>query len=202
MTLRERRSALGAARRSALGAAGWTLRWLYRHLAAETGAAVPAGGTVLDAGTGPGLLLVELARQRPDLRLTGVDLSTDMVAIAERNVQRAGLSDRVEVLPADVAALPFADATFDLVVSTFSMHHWGDVPPAVAELARVLRPGGALWIYDLRTVPDDALAAAAREAFGGQPPRRALPRVGRLPWRLYARWTVTRPATAAREVGG
>jgi ubiquinone/menaquinone biosynthesis C-methylase UbiE len=176
--------------------APWLLRRFYRHVAAEVAAVVPPDGTVLDAGTGPGLLLVELANRRPDLRLTGVDLSTDMVTRAQRNIQTAGHSSRVEVRPADVAALPFGEGSFDLVVSTFSMHHWRAVPPAVAELARVLRPGGALWIYDFRIVPDDALAAAAGEAFDRQPLRRTIPPVGRLLGRLSARWAVLRPATA------
>lgn len=176
--------------------ARWPLRALYRHVAAEAAAVLPAGATVLDAGTGPGRLLVELARRRPDVRLTGIDLSTDMVAIAERNVRRAGHVAQIEVRAADVAALPFPDAAFDLVVSTLSMHHWGAVAPAMTELARVLRPGGGLWIYDLRTISDDTVAPAADEAFDGQPAHRTLPRTGRLPGRFYARWTVTKPATA------
>ncbi len=98
-----------------------------------------------------------------------------------------------------VAALPFEDATFDLVVSTFSLHHWEAVAPAVVELARVLRPGGSLWIYDVRSVPDDVLAAAVGEAFAGRPLRRTLPAT-RLPWGLYARWVVSK-ATAV-GVGG
>lgn len=177
--------------------ARWPLRGLYRHVATEAAAVLPPGGTALDAGTGPGRLLVELARRRPDVRLTGIDLSTDMVAIAERNVRRAGHAAQVEVRAADVAALPFPDAAFDLVVSTLSMHHWGAVAPAMTELARVLRPGGVLWIYDLRTIPDDTVTAAADEAFDGQPVHRTLPRTGRLPGRLYTRWSVTRPATAS-----
>ena len=168
------------------------LRGFYRRIAAEIAATVPAGGAVLDAGTGPGRLLVELARRRPDLRITGIDLSNDMVTIAQRNTQRAS---RVEVRQANVADLPFADGSFDLVVSTLSMHHWGAVPPAIAELGRVLRPGGSLWIYDLRSLPSDDLAAAANEAFDGQPLRRTLPRTGRLPLRPYARWAITRPSS-------
>ncbi|MDP9005870.1 MAG: class I SAM-dependent methyltransferase [Actinomycetota bacterium] len=177
--------------------AGWLLRGFYRRVAHEAGALVPPGGTVLDVGTGPGMFLVELAHRRGDLRITGVDLSSDMVAIAERNVRDAGQSDRVEVRLADVASLPFADASFDLVVATFSAHHWGALAPAVGELTRVLRPGGELWIYDVRTLPDDVLAAAVAEALGDQPLQRRPPRGSRVPWPLYARWTATRPALAA-----
>lgn len=174
------------------------MRWFYRRLAADVAPVPPAGGTVLDVGTGPGLLLVELARQRPDLRLSGIDLSDDMVALAGANLRREGLDGRVEVRQSDVAALPYPDASFDLVVSSFSLHHWGEVAPAVRELARVLRPGGTLRIYDLRSVPGGPLTAAVVETkeLGGQVPRRTLPKLGRLPLRLVACWTLTRPAPA------
>jgi SAM-dependent methyltransferase len=49
----------------------------------------------------------------------------------------------------DVAAMPFEDASFDLVVSTFSVHHWTDARGGFAEVARVLRPGGRALVYDL-----------------------------------------------------
>lgn len=177
------------------------LRGFYRRIAADIAATAPSGGAVLDAGTGPGRLLVEVARRRSDLHITGIDLSDDMVAIAQRNVEHAGQRTRVEVRRANVADLPFADGSFDLVVSTLSMHHWGAVPPAVAELARVLRPGGSLWIYDLRTLPDDTLSAAANDMFDGQPLHRTVPRMGRLPLRPYARWAITRPAAATEAPG-
>jgi ubiquinone/menaquinone biosynthesis C-methylase UbiE len=170
----------------------WLLRGFYRHVADEAAAVAPRGGAVLDAGTGPGALLVQLANRRPDLCLTGVDLSGDMVALAERNVHAAGLGDRVQVHRADVAALPFPDASFDLVVSTFSMHHWAAIIPSVTELARVLRPGGLLWIYDLRTLSGDTLAVG--DVLGGQPLRRTIPRIGRFPGRPLARWTAVLPA--------
>jgi ubiquinone/menaquinone biosynthesis C-methylase UbiE len=175
----------------------WFLREFYRRIAAEIAVTVPTGGAVLDAGTGPGMLLVELARRRPDLRITGIDLSHDMITIAQRNATRTGRGTHIDVRRADVADLPFADGSFDLVVSTLSMHHWGAVRPAVTELARVLRPGGSLWIYDLRSLPSDALAAAADEAFDGQPLHRTLPRTGHLPLRPYARWAITRPTATA-----
>lgn len=172
--------------------ARWPFRGMYRRIAAEVGAAAPRGATVLDVGTGPGQLLVELGRRRPDLRITGIDLSPDMVALAGDNVRRAGLGDRVTIRAADVADLPFEDGSFDLVVSTLSMHHWAAVAPAVAELARVLRPGGAAWIYDLRSVPGDVLDDAVRAAFGG-PPQRKVPGAGGILPRLTARWTATAP---------
>src|SRR3954449_2883724 len=89
------------------------LRGMYRRLAADVAAAAPDGGTVLDVGTGPGVLLVELAERRPDLRLTGVDLSADMATTAGRNLGEFG--DRASARQADVTDLPFDDDSVDLV---------------------------------------------------------------------------------------
>lgn len=131
-------------------------RRLYRRIAEDIGATAAQGARVLDIGTGPGILLVELARRRPDLDLTGIDLSPDMVAKAGRNL--APFGDRVRVRTANVTSLPFPDASFDMVVSSLSMHHWDDPESAAPELERVLRPGGRIHIYDLRFTPFSALA--------------------------------------------
>ena len=61
---------------------------------------------------------------------------------------------------ADVAALPFADNSVDLVVSTLSLHHWDDPAAGLNEIVRVLGPGGQAWIYDFRT----ALTATQRDS--------------------------------------
>ena len=142
-----------------------------RTTAAPAGLA-PRGGAVLDIGTGHGVLLAELASKRPDLRLTGVDLSADMVAAASRNLARFG--ERATAQVGDVADLSLPDGSFDLVISSMSMHHWADVGAAAAELARVLRPGGRLCVYDFRSAPFDTLTgtAAARSLFAREPPRR------------------------------
>ncbi|HKD97163.1 MAG TPA: class I SAM-dependent methyltransferase, partial [Micromonosporaceae bacterium] len=62
----------------------------------------------------------------------------------------------------DVTDLPFADGSFDLVVSSLSLHHWDEPEAAVPELARVLRPGGRVCIYDFPFAPFDKLTDAAR----------------------------------------
>src|SRR5262245_13858896 len=83
------------------------LRRFYRRLAADVATLAPDGGAVLDVGTGPGVLLVELATRRPDLRLTGIDLSADMAAAAARNL--ASFGERASVRVGDVTGLPFPD---------------------------------------------------------------------------------------------
>jgi ubiquinone/menaquinone biosynthesis C-methylase UbiE len=154
------------------------LRRLYRRLAADVAGLAPPGGAVLDVGTGPGVLLVELAARRPDLRLTGVDRSADMITAATRNLEP--YAGRARALAGDVVALPFPDRSFDLVVSSLSLHHWDHPDAAVLELARVLRPGGRVYVYDFPSAPFDRLADAAwnRSVLNGSPPERTPVRTG------------------------
>jgi SAM-dependent methyltransferase len=170
-----------ATRRYATLARG-PLRWVYRGLARDLAPAVPRGATVLDVGTGPGLLLAELARRHADIKVIGVDISADMVAAARATL--AAYESRAAVHIGDAARLPLADRSVDLVVSSLSAHHWADRAAAVPELARVLRPGGQAYIYDFRSGPFDALVAVARgrSLFTGRPPQRTTVRLGWLPW--------------------
>jgi ubiquinone/menaquinone biosynthesis C-methylase UbiE len=149
------------------------LRGFYRSLADDIAESAPRDATVLDVGTGPGVLLVELARRRPDLHLVGVDLSSDMVEAANRNL--ASLGGRAEARVGDVTELPFPDRHFDLIVSSLSLHHWDRPDVAIAELGRVIRPGGRLCIYDFGFAPFDTLVTEARNRslFTGAPPQRA-----------------------------
>jgi ubiquinone/menaquinone biosynthesis C-methylase UbiE len=98
---------------------------------------------VLDLGCGTGVLLQRILDRYPGAQVTGVDLSLVMVALARRRLPE---SVRLEV--ADAEALPFASSSFDLVVSTSSFHFWPAPKQALAELRRVLRPGGRLVITD------------------------------------------------------
>lgn len=156
------------------------LRGLYRRIADDLVIAAPMNGTVLDVGTGPGVLLAEIARARPDLQLTGIDLSEDMVTAAESNLSE--FTGHVSARVGDVTDLPFADDTFDLIVTSFSLHHWDDVEAAVPELARVVRAGGRLCVYDVRRAPFEALDTAARknDVFAGQPVQHTVIRTGQL----------------------
>ena len=146
------------------------VRRMYRRFAADIAEVAPQGAHVLDVGTGPGVLLMELAAARPDLRLAGVDLSADMIASARRNL--APFGDRATATVGSVTDLPFADGSFDLVVSSLSLHHWDDPESAAPELARVLRPGGRVHIYDFPSAPFARLTdgAGSRSVLNGRPP--------------------------------
>ena len=84
------------------------LEGFYTRVASEV-AAVQPHGKVLEVGSGPGRLAVQLAREAPDTKLTGVDISDAMVERAARRAAEAGLAERVRFEVGDVSALPFAD---------------------------------------------------------------------------------------------
>lgn len=94
----------------------------------------PAPERVLDLGTGTGVAALFLAREYPQARVRGVDISPEMIRAAQAKV---GLDPegRIAFRVADAAALPYDDEAFDLVVQV-------NMPPFFAEIARVLRPGG------------------------------------------------------------
>jgi ubiquinone/menaquinone biosynthesis C-methylase UbiE len=133
---------------------------LHARALADAVATAPRGGTVLDVGAGPGRLAVALGSARPDLSVLAVDISPDMVTVAQHRADEAGLAEQVRVHQADVADLPLADRSVDLVISTASFHHWRDVPAAARELLRVVQRDGRIWIYDARFAPWRRLAAA------------------------------------------
>jgi SAM-dependent methyltransferase len=122
-------------------------------------AAVPWRGdeVVLDLGCGPGLLLVGAAHRLTTGKAIGLDrwvpgaITGNRPDAAIDNARLEGVSDRVEVKEGDVRHLPFADATFDVIVSNFVLHEMkteADREQMLRELVRVLKPGGRLVLVD------------------------------------------------------
>lgn len=105
-----------------------------------------AGERILDVGVGPGLLAYDLARLVGEAgALAGIDLSADMVAVA---AQRLAEFPQAKATVGDATKLDFADAAFDAAVSTQVYEYVPDLPRALRELHRVLRPGGRALILD------------------------------------------------------
>ena len=109
---------------------------------------------VLDMGCGAGHTALAAAPHAAEV--VAVDLSPEMLGTASRLANERGVRN-VTFREADVTALPFADATFDVVTSRYSAHHYADPGQAVAEAARVLRPGGRLLLADTMAPEDPAL---------------------------------------------
>jgi demethylmenaquinone methyltransferase/2-methoxy-6-polyprenyl-1,4-benzoquinol methylase len=128
---------------------GTDLSWRRRALAL---AGLGEGGRALDVGTGTGdFALALLARSPGSATVTGVDISSGMLQIAERRAARAGVGARYDRLIASVESLPFAGGVFDVAMAGFVIRNVGDIPVGLREMRRVLRPGGRAVILDLHT---------------------------------------------------
>jgi ubiquinone/menaquinone biosynthesis C-methylase UbiE len=102
--------------------------------------------TALDLGCGAGHASYALAEGGAEA--TAYDLAPEMLAIVEAEARRRGLVN-LQTTHGPAERLPFQDATFDLVVTRLSAHHWSDVPAALVEAGRVLKPGGSLIVIDV-----------------------------------------------------
>jgi demethylmenaquinone methyltransferase/2-methoxy-6-polyprenyl-1,4-benzoquinol methylase len=112
-------------------------------------AQVPPGGRLLDLGTGTGDLALEALGRDPALLAVGGDFTLEMMRVGR---QRQG-GDRVRWLGVDALNLPLPDAQFDAVTSGYLMRNVADVPRALAEQRRVLKPGGRLVCLDTTPPP-------------------------------------------------
>jgi len=119
----------------------------------ETKMIIGAGissGLALEVGPGPGYLGLEWLKHTQDTTLRGLDISEDMIAIAERNAKEYGLAERVRYIKGDARKMPFDDEHFDAVFSNGSLHEWANPEDILNEIARVLKPGGRYCVSDLR----------------------------------------------------
>ncbi|MEA5616924.1 class I SAM-dependent methyltransferase [Cronbergia sp. UHCC 0137] len=109
---------------------------------------LPPNPNILDLGCGTGRLLNRLANQFPDLRGTGLDLSTQMVRLARQNNQHR---PRLIYLEGNAESLPFADGQFDAVFNTISFLHYPHPDQVLSEIARIISPGGKFYLVDITT---------------------------------------------------
>lgn len=119
----------------------------------ETDAIIKSGirfGHVLEVGPGPGYVGLEWLRKTEGTHLTGLDISPDMVRMAEGNAREYGLAARTKYLHSDGGEIPFEDSEFDAVFTTGSLHEWEKPRSTFDEIWRVLNPGGRIFISDLR----------------------------------------------------
>jgi ubiquinone/menaquinone biosynthesis C-methylase UbiE len=105
-------------------------------------------GLILDLGTGPGYLPIEIVKSAPNIKIVGVDLSRKLIQMARENAQNAGFADRLDYQVGNSAKLRFDAAAFDMVLSTGMLHSLKDPVKVFREIYRVLKNGGQAWIYD------------------------------------------------------
>ena len=170
---------------------------LFGAIASDIATRASPAARLLEVGCGPGHLSIRLARDYR-LDMTGLDLDPAMIERARDNAARRSKAEGrpSTFIVGDVAALPFEGSAFDLVVSTFSMHHWSDPAAGLREIHRVLRPGGTALIWDLKAGIwlFQVHASDPTELMDASPLRAVNVRPWRWPWRLSfsQRWELAR----------
>ena len=109
--------------------------------------------TVLDVASGTAGVALQLA-DRTTARIVGVDLTIDMLGRGQRNVAEAGRADRVQLVAGRAEELPFRDAQFDALTFTYLLRYVDDPRATLSELARVVKPGGAVASLEFLVPPN------------------------------------------------
>jgi ubiquinone/menaquinone biosynthesis C-methylase UbiE len=107
------------------------------------------GNPILDVGTGTAQIPVVLCRQNGCAQLLAVDLAGHMLRVAQSNVNYAGLANRIQLACQDAKRLPYAAGSFAAVLSNSIVHHIPEPAIVLAEMVRVVRAGGLLFVRDL-----------------------------------------------------
>ncbi len=148
----------------------WWRRKAVRFLKKKT-----VSGQCLDVAIGTADLSIELARQLPDLTITGIDLSTEMMRLGEKKVIEKGLQNRISFQETSALDMPFADATFDVVTCGFGIRNFSDLDRGLREMIRVLKEGGVMLVLEF-SYPENKAVAWFYDLYFS----RILPRIGRL----------------------
>jgi ubiquinone/menaquinone biosynthesis C-methylase UbiE len=134
-------------------------------------ALVPAGPddaiAAVDLGTGPGDIPIRIARRCPAWRITGVDASKPMIAIARQACRQTGAARRLRWRLADAAETHLPEKSFDVVLSNSILHHVGDPAAFWAEARRIAKPGATWLLRDLFRPPDEGRARALVDQYAG-----------------------------------
>lgn len=126
----------------------------YSQIADEIASSITAG-TMLDLGTGPGYLPVEIVKRKPAINIIGIDLSKKLIHMAQENAAKAGLSGQLRFEVGNADNLRFNDDAFDMVISTGMLHSLKDPVKVLKEIYRVLKKGGQAWVFDPAKVASD-----------------------------------------------
>jgi len=131
-------------------------------------------GRVLDVATGTADLAI-MAAKKGAPQVVGVDIAEDMLVVGRQKIQRADLGDRVTLQRGDAEKLPFSDNQFDAVMVSFGVRNFEDLDAGLAQIRRVLRPGGRLHVLEF----SKPSAFPVKQAYGFYN-RYILPTIGRL----------------------
>jgi ubiquinone/menaquinone biosynthesis C-methylase UbiE len=173
----------------------------WRKQAAHLTGSLPDGADVLEVAPGPGYFAIELARLGR-LHVTGLDISHTFVALARANARQAGVS--VDFQQGNAASMPFADASFDLIICQAAFKNFSQPGQAIDEMYRVLRGGGMAVIQDMWKEASDATIRQEVNPMRLGPVNAFLTRraLGMLRRRAYTQEQFERLASASAFGGG
>ena len=121
--------------------------WIETNLILKTGI---NHGLSLEIGPGPGYLGLEWLKKTEGTTLRALEISADMIKMAEKNAREYGLQDRMKYVEGDAQKMPFEDNTFDGVFTNGSLHEWSQPSRIFNEVFRCLKPEGKYLISDMR----------------------------------------------------
>ncbi len=110
---------------------------------------IKPGMKILDLGCGSGYLTFALAKENPNVSVTGLDIVTDTLMSNKDKATKEGLTN-LEFISYDGTVFPFEDKAFDLVVTRYALHHFPEIDKSMQEVARVIKPGGKFFLSDPR----------------------------------------------------
>jgi ubiquinone/menaquinone biosynthesis C-methylase UbiE len=106
---------------------------------------------ILEIGPGPGWITIIMAKKNPTLHITGLEISEDMIRVANKNVEDEGVRDKIQFICGDAKNMyQFEDKSFDVIISHDSLHHWDNPKSVFHEITRILKPNGIFCIGDGR----------------------------------------------------
>lgn len=138
------------------------LRDLVAALLGDVKADLAGARRLLDVGCGPGQFTILIAEEIPGIEACGVDLAPTMIELARQHAAESPAAARLRFEVADAANLPFPSDQFDAVLSSGSIKHWTDPVAGLAEIHRVLAPGGLAFIAEMNRIAPPAAIESYR----------------------------------------
>ena len=129
---------------------------------------------ILDLATGTADLALALAKRNPQAHIIGIDISEKMLEIGKAKIEKHGLESQIELNLGDAATLPFEDNTFDAVTVAFGVRNFEKLDKSLAEIHRVLKPEGHIFILEFSMPERYPMRQAYRLYF-----RHILPKIGK-----------------------
>ncbi len=127
----------------------------------------PDAVKILDAGTGTVRIPILMCQRRPQYLITAVDLAQSMLIVGQRNVEEAGLIQRIRLERVDTKRMAYPDLEFDMLISNSLVHHLPEPVSFFQEVNRLVRPDGAILIRDLIRPENDAIVNDLVDRIGG-----------------------------------